>query len=270
MVARKEAPGNHRGRASGWPVHACIVFIRNVYTPPRPSPQNTRPANEPPRSPATRTSAHAVPSGNARLPCSLTMSCRRSGTMNSTPSHPPRRASGKIRQNVNSDPKPRKISAGIVNMTPAASDSPAEPVVCTMLFSRIVERPNARRILMESTEMGIEAETVSPARRPTYTVIAPKSKPKSAPRITARMVNSFRLSSADTYVRNSPGGAVELQARPRIAVGSLTETSLVLAPKLDAAVCGGIMPQEGEAGKRILPVKGDRFWDAIDRGIASL
>ena len=50
---------------------------------------------------------------------------------------------------------------------------------------------------MESTEMGIEAETVRPARKPTYTVTAPKSSPKRAPRITARMVNSFGLSSAD-------------------------------------------------------------------------
>jgi hypothetical protein len=52
-------------------------------------------------------------------------------------------------------------------MTPAASDSPADPVVCTILFSRIVERPNARKILIESTAIGIDAETVSPARRPT-------------------------------------------------------------------------------------------------------
>ena len=29
------------------------------------------------------------------------------------------------------------------------------------------DRPNARRMLMESTAMGIDAETVSPARRPT-------------------------------------------------------------------------------------------------------
>jgi len=40
-------------------------------------------------------------------------------------------------------------------MTPAASDSPAEPVVWTMLFSRIVERPKARRMLIERTEIGI-------------------------------------------------------------------------------------------------------------------
>jgi hypothetical protein len=55
----------------------------------------------------------------------------------------------------------------MVNMTPAARDSPAEPVVWTMLFSRMVERPKARRMLMERTEMGMEADTVRPARRPT-------------------------------------------------------------------------------------------------------
>src|SRR5271167_2364467 len=167
MFARKDAPGNQDGRLSGCEVQAWKVFMQKVYTPPRPSPQKTRPANEPPRSPATRTSAQAVPSGKARLPCSLTISWRRSGTMNKTPSQPPSNASGKMRQKVNSEPKPRKINAGSVNITPAASDSPAEPVVCTMLFSKIVERPNARRMLIESTEMGIEAETVSPARKPT-------------------------------------------------------------------------------------------------------
>ena len=98
-----------------------------------------------------------------------------------------------------------------MKITPAATDSPAEPVVCTMLFSRIVDRPKARRMLMERTEIGIEAETVSPARRPTYTETAPKRMPNSAPRITARRVNSRGLSSAPTNGLNSPGGAVELQ-----------------------------------------------------------
>ena len=36
----------------------------------------------------------------------------------------------------------RKISAGTVNTTPPAIDSPAEPIVWTMLFSRIVEPPS--------------------------------------------------------------------------------------------------------------------------------
>src|SRR6202030_558176 len=141
--------------------------IKNVYAPPSPSPQNTRPANDPPRSPCHQHVAQAVPSGNVKLPCSFTINCRRSGIMNRTPSHPPSSASGKIRQNVNSEPNPKKISAGIVNITPSASDSPADPVVCTILFSRIVDRPNARKILIDSTAIGIDADTVSPARNPT-------------------------------------------------------------------------------------------------------
>src|SRR5262249_32151108 len=120
--------------------------------------------------------------------------------------------------NVKSELKPRKISAGSVNMTPAASDSPADPVVCTMLFSRIVDRPKALRMLIDSTEIGIEAETVSPARNPTYTVTAPNRRPNNAPSTTARIVNSFRVSFAETYVRNSPAGAVELHGRSLTAI----------------------------------------------------
>ena len=47
---------------------------------------------------------------------------------------------------------------------PEAMDSPAEPVVCEMLFSRIEVLPSARKIEMESTAIGIEAETVRPVR----------------------------------------------------------------------------------------------------------
>ena len=54
-----------------------------------------------------------------------------------------------------------------MKITPPATDSPAEPVVWTMLFSRMVARPRARSRLMERTEIGMEAATVSPARRPT-------------------------------------------------------------------------------------------------------
>src|SRR6202040_202773 len=43
--------------------------------------------------------------------------------------------------------------------------------------------------------------------------MAPKSRPKSAPRITARSVNSLRVSPSGTNGRNSPGGAVELHGR---------------------------------------------------------
>ena len=51
-----------------------------------------------------------------------------------------------------------------MNTTPAAMLSPADPMVWTRLFSRIVEPPSFLSSEMESTAMGIDAETVSPAR----------------------------------------------------------------------------------------------------------
>ena len=56
---------------------------------------------------------------------------------------------------------------GRVKMTPEAMDWPALPVLWTMLFSRMLALPKARRMEMERTEIGIDAATVSPARRPT-------------------------------------------------------------------------------------------------------
>jgi hypothetical protein len=50
-------------------------------------------------------------------------------------------------------------------ITPAAIDSPAEPMACTMLFSSMVDLPNRLKTAMASTAMGIEADTVSPARK---------------------------------------------------------------------------------------------------------
>ncbi len=58
------------------------------------------------------------------------------------------------------------MSAGIVKTTPPATDSPADPIVCTMLFSRMVEPPSFLRTEMARTAIGIEALTVSPARSP--------------------------------------------------------------------------------------------------------
>ena len=85
--------------------------------------------------------------------------------MKSTPRKPPISASTKMRAYSRS--KPRKISAGSVKMTPAAMDWPALPVVWTMTFSRMELRPKARRMLIDSTAMGMDAATVSPALRPT-------------------------------------------------------------------------------------------------------
>ena len=89
--------------------------------------------------------------------------------------------------------------AGIVNTTPADTESAADPVVCTMLFSRIDARPRARKIVIESTAMGIDALTVSPILRARYTFEAPNTSPNTTPRINARGVSSAGDCEGGTY-----------------------------------------------------------------------
>ena len=84
--------------------------------------------------------------------------------MKRTPSSPPRAAS------VNtwswSTSRPQTKRAGMVKITPAASDSPAEPTVCTMLVSRTLPVWKARKTAMAMTAAGMDALTVRPTRRP--------------------------------------------------------------------------------------------------------
>jgi hypothetical protein len=115
--------------------------------------------------PALSTSAQAVPSGYFSVSCCATMSARRSGIIIRMPSRPPRMATSITR--VISRSKPRIRIAGMVTPRPKAIDSPADPAVCTMLFSRMVaSRPptleKSRKKVIESTATGIEALTVSP------------------------------------------------------------------------------------------------------------
>ena len=84
--------------------------------------------------------------------------------MNSTPRSPPISARGKIGQNPASIS--HRKSTGSVKMTPAASDSPAEPIVCTMFVSSRVPVLNALKIATPMTAAGIEADTVRPTLRP--------------------------------------------------------------------------------------------------------
>src|SRR5512134_934506 len=80
--------------------------------------------------------------------------------------------------------------AGMVNTMPAAIDSPEDPVVWTMLFSRIVERPRVRKKATARTAMGIEALTVRPILSARYTLEAAKTIPRIAPSARALGVNS--------------------------------------------------------------------------------
>src|SRR5678815_5389853 len=98
------------------------------------------------------------------------------------------------------------MSAGTIKTTPPAIDSPADPIVWTMLFSRMVEPPSFLSTEIASTAMGIDALTVRPARNPRYTVDAPNSSPNSDPRTMARAVNSAGDCEALTYGWNAPRG----------------------------------------------------------------
>ena len=84
----------------------------------------------------------------------------------STPSTPPNIAIAIVSMKGKSIQYRNSTSAGRVKMTPAASDSPAEAAVCTMLFSRMFDRLNSRRTAIEMTAAGIDAETVMPTFSP--------------------------------------------------------------------------------------------------------
>src|SRR3954462_15515015 len=114
------------------------------------------------------------------------------------------------------------MSAGTVKTTPPAIDSPAEPIVCTMLFSRMVDPPRRFRTDIASTAIGMDALTVSPARSPRYTVEAPNNKPNSAPMTIAFSVNSAGAWVAATYGANTgtAGGGGRPGGEPGTGGGS--------------------------------------------------
>ena len=66
----------------------------------------------------------------------------------------------------------------------------AEACVCTILFSRMLECLNMRRIAMEMTAAGMDDENVKPTFKPRYTLEAVKITVISMPRNMPRNVNS--------------------------------------------------------------------------------
>ena len=83
-----------------------------------------------------------------------------------------------------------RSNAGIVKITPAARDSPAEAAVWTILFSRILEFRNTLNIPIDMTAAGMDADTVIPANSPRYAFAPAKIIDRIMPRRHALIVIS--------------------------------------------------------------------------------
>ena len=124
----------------------------------------------------------------------------RSGIIKSTPITPPISAINAISKKEGgslpvSDAHIK--SAGNVKIAPAATDSPAEPIVCTILFSKTESFLKIMRITpIEMTAAGIDADTVIPTRSPRYAFAPPNKTASMMPKITLVAVNSDTLFSA--------------------------------------------------------------------------
>src|SRR5690625_2459574 len=145
--------------------NALTASVKNLNAAPTPSPPNTSDAPLPPSSPATRTSAQAVPSGYGNVSCSFTISARLNGIIRTVPSTPPANAIMVIVKRLGFKYQINK--AGNVKITPAASDSPVDVIVCTILFSKMdVRFIISHNIAIDITAAGMDAETVIPKISP--------------------------------------------------------------------------------------------------------
>src|SRR2546425_893863 len=155
--------------------------------------------------------------------------------------------------------------AGRVKTIPAAIDSPADPVVCTMLFSRMVERPSVRKNATESTAIGIEADTVRPIFSARYTLEAAKTRPSRAPRISARAVSSAgdwvgRTNGSWVWIGSTAGRVASVAMRRRASDGVATGC-------VQSVRTPGISPESTRppsAPHRTLPSHGLPMWRAGD------
>src|SRR5688572_12654301 len=187
------------------------------------------------------------------------MKARRRGIIIKIPKSPPSTAT--VITLVRSISKPSSINAGIVAPTPNAIDSPAEPVVCTMLFSRIVARrkrrndgktevkaESPRNSDTERTAIGIDADTVIPTLSTKYIDEAAKIIPNTVPVSTAGQVNSAMLvSDAGTYGLNAgvASSSVGFSGTPMInslVVGSRRRQCIPNGLRRTDLECGDLSP----------------------------
>ena len=113
--------------------------------------------------------------------------------------------------------KPKKISAGSVKMTPDAMDWPALPTVCTMLFSRIDALPKARRMEIDSTEMGNRRSHREPGTQTYVDRDGSEEHGEHCASNSARKVNSGRVSEAGTKGWKFAGAGMLVGLSPWLA-----------------------------------------------------
>src|ERR1700733_8750234 len=123
------------------------------------------------------------------------ISARRSGIVNSTPRMPPKPAINVVSRYGNALPWSlfhtlRITSAGSVKITPDARPSPDAAAVCTALFCKILPRRRARRIPIEITAAGTDADTVMPANMPRYAFAPARITDNKQPKMITPAVSS--------------------------------------------------------------------------------
>src|SRR4051812_36868578 len=135
------------------------------------------------------------------------ISARRSGIVNSTPRMPPNAAISVVSRYENSVHLCRITIAGSVKITPDARPSPDAAAVCTALFCKILPVRSARRMPIDITAAGTDADTVIPANMPRYAFALPSTTDRIAPSNSTPIVSSGSDLLAGTY-----GSTVALDA----------------------------------------------------------
>ena len=148
--------------------------------------------------PVSNTFAVATPSGNFSF--AFKIKARLRGTVNNTPSIPPIIAILVTSQASILSQYPMITKAGMVKITPAAKDSPADAAVCTILFSKIFEFRNNRKIPIDTIAAGIDAETVMPAYNPKYAIAAERTIERIILKNMALTVISFFIISTYRFL----------------------------------------------------------------------
>src|SRR5579872_1099427 len=166
---------------------------------------STPPWSAAPPLPTLSTSAHATPSGYGKSD-SVT-SARRSGMEYMTPNTPPSAHIDADAQYGKPVHQPMITSPGRTKMIDDSVPA-ADATVWTMLFSWIVTPLNLRSTAIEMTAAGIEVEKVNPALSPKNTFAAVNSTVINTPRITPRMVSSFRMSDPVGWTIAADSGRV--------------------------------------------------------------